>query len=65
MPASVRGAKQSLSTRMRQLPLAKTEAKREKLKDEITGYIEFLYAYAKAGEETAKTIKKCQLPYKI
>ena len=56
MPTSVQGAKRAISTRIRNLTLATTEAKREALKAELADHVDYLYKYAKAGEQAAKAL---------
>ncbi|MDD3312622.1 hypothetical protein [Pseudodesulfovibrio sp.] len=56
-PSSVQGAKKAISTRTKQLQLAKAEGKRQELSDEINRYVNYIYKYAKAGEQAAKALE--------
>ncbi|MFH1914168.1 MAG: hypothetical protein ABIK45_07830 [Pseudomonadota bacterium] len=55
-PSSVQGAKKAISTRTKHLQLAKSEAKRQEIRDEINKYVAYLYKYAKAGEQAEKAL---------
>ena len=55
-PSTVRGAKKAISARLKQLPLAKSEAQRIELSEEIAQYAEYLYPFAKAGEAASAAL---------
>jgi len=53
-PSSAQGAKKAITTRLKRLPQATTEAKREELRQEITSCVEYLYDLAKVAEKIGK-----------
>lgn len=57
-PKSTQGAKKAITTRLRKLPLAKSEAQRRQLQEEISHCVDFLYKKAKKAEKATKILEE-------